>query len=155
MYCDVNNIPIQGILGQILHLSLSQSKHGLGRYELKPGQAGMLFMLRDSGGLSQKELASRLGLTPPSITAALKKMEGLHFIERRPDEKDQRIMRLNLTDAGRECIEHLKHVTAELDEVLFQGMSPEERLLLRRLLIQMRENLMAGRDLNFIHPPID
>ena len=36
----------------------------------------------------------------------------------------------------------------------FQGMSMEETLLLKRLLMQVRDNLMEGQGLSGLHPPM-
>ena len=66
-------------------------------------------------------------------------------ISRKADEKDQRIMRLELAQRGRDCIENVKKVAQQLDEMMFQGMSTEEKLLMRRMLLQVCENLAEER----------
>ena len=53
------------------------------------------------GEMSQRELAERLNLTPPSITAAIQKMEKMDYIKRTPDPHDQRVLRLSLTEKSR------------------------------------------------------
>ena len=50
-------------------------------------------------------------------------------------------MRLALTEKGRSCIQAVKNVADRMEEIFFQGMSLEEKLLFRRLLIQAGENL--------------
>ena len=50
-------------------------------------------------------------------------------------------MRLALTEKGAACVENVKRVADEMHELIFQGMSPEEIMLFRRLLIQINENL--------------
>ena len=98
-------------------------------------------MLDHAGELSQREMAKHLNVTPPSITAAIQKMEKEGYIRRRPDEKDQRIMRLSITEKGEACLKDIKDVAMKMDAGMFKGMSQEEKLLLRRLLLQMRDNL--------------
>ena len=51
-------------------------------------------------------------------------------------------MRLSLTEKGEACLKNIKTVAAEMDEQIFNGLSQEEKLLMRRLLLQMRDNLM-------------
>ena len=54
-------------------------------------------------------------------------------------------MRLELAQRGRDCIENVKKVAQQLDEMMFQGMSTEEKLLMRRMLLQVCENLAEER----------
>ena len=63
------------LIQQVAHLTKYQTLKEMESCGLKPNQAGILVVLRSEGGLSQKELAKRMGVTPPSMTAALKKME--------------------------------------------------------------------------------
>lgn len=141
MNCDMGQIPTVGIMGQIMHLSMKKATQLFEKFDLKPGQAGILFMLDHAGELSQREMAKHLNVTPPSITAAIQKMEKEGYIRRRPDEKDQRIMRLSITEKGEACLKDIKDVAMKMDAGMFKGMSQEEKLLLRRLLLQMRDNL--------------
>ena len=65
---------------------------------------------------------------------------------RNVDEKDQRMMRLDLTEKGQACIEHVKAITEKMDEIAFTGISPEEKMLLRRILFQICENVEKERN---------
>lgn len=150
MDCEMNKIPTVGIMSQIMHMSMQQARLLFEQYDLKVGQAGILFVMEHLGEVSQRELASKMNVTPPSITAAIQKMEKLEFIKRRPDGKDQRIMRLSLTDKGKSCLAHTKEVAKQMDELMFRGMSQEEKMLLRRLLLQMKENLNEEKELSSI-----
>lgn len=148
MSFDMDNMPMIGIMRQIMHMSMQQGCSMLEQYDLKMGQAGILFIMEYYGEMSQRELASKMNVSPPSITAAIQKMEKLKYIRREPDSRDQRVMRLSLTEKGRSCLTRTKAVAKQMDEVLFQGISQEEKLLFRRLLLQMRENLSKARDLS-------
>lgn len=64
--------------------------------DIKPSQAGILFSLKCWGEQSQRQLAQRVGITPPSMTVALRKMEEKGYVSRKTDEKDQRITRIQL-----------------------------------------------------------
>lgn len=77
------------LIQQVAHLAKYQTLKEMESCGLKPNQAGILVVLRSEGGLSQKELAKRMGVTPPSMTAALKKMEKQGYVLREQDEKDQ------------------------------------------------------------------
>lgn len=147
MDTDMNDMPTIGIMSQIMHMSMRKATALFEKFHLKVGQAGILFAMEYLGEMSQRELASRMNVTPPSITAAIQKMEKLEFIKRRPDKKDQRIIRLSLTDKGRSYLAHIKEAAKEMDQTLFKSMSQEEKLLFRRLLLQMRENLVDEKEI--------
>ena len=146
MQCDLEKVPSVGLFGMVVHQSGLRAQKMFDKYGLNKSQAGILFMLHHEEAvsqkpLSQKELAKKLNVTAPSITSAIQKMEKAGFIKRQPDEKDQRIMRLYLEKKGEACIEHVKEVAMQMDEIMFRGISQEEKLLLRRILIQIFENL--------------
>ena len=134
------------VMHQLMHLSRYHAVLRREDMELNPSQAGILFILNSHGRLSQRQLAQKIGITPPSMTVTLRKLEELGFIHKEPDEKDQRIIRIRLSEAGKECIEKLKSIMDEMEEILYQGFSVEEKLLFRRLLLAMRENLLNSKD---------
>lgn len=135
------------LLHQILHLSKYQAMKRMEALDLKPSQAGILFLLNKNEGISQRELAEKIGITPPSMTVALKKLESREYILRKPDQEDQRIVRIYLKEKGIQCVEALENILKEMEDLLHHGMSVEERLLFRRLTMQMRDNLFASKDL--------
>ena len=115
------------LIQQVAHLAKYQTLKEMESCGLKPNQAGILVVLRSEGGLSQKELAKRMGVTPPSMTAALKKMEKQGYVLREQDEKDQRITRIRISDQGIECLNGLQHMMRNLEKRLYEGISAEER----------------------------
>lgn len=143
---DMNDASIIIVLHQIAHMSKYQAMRQMERSGLKPGQAGILFILNCEGTLSQRELAQEIGITPPSVTVALRKLEKMGCVAREPDEYDQRIVRIRLTEEGKRRVEGLKGLMEEMEEVIYEGMSAEERILLKRLLLEVRGNILNMKD---------
>ncbi len=141
MNCDYEDMPTIALMNQVMHMGMSSSGRLFAEYALKPWQVMILFTLNKNMGFSQRELARKLNLTPPTITSAIQKMEKQGYIDRKPDEKDQRVMHLYVTDKSRECIDSIMGVVHHIEEVMFRGFSVEERLLFRRLLLQMKNNM--------------
>ena len=154
MDMNMDHMQTLGVLAQVTHLSSCHAKEMLRTFDLKPGHAGILFVLNQEGELSQRELAKKMNLTPPTITSVIQKMEKLEYIRRKPDEKDQRILRLCVTEKGKAFIDDICRVGKQIEEMVFRGMSMEETLLLKRLLVQVRDNLMEGRDPSVLRPPM-
>ena len=134
------------VMHQLMHLSRYQAVRRMEDMELNPSQAGILFILNNQGRLSQRQLAGKIGITPPSMTVTLRKLEERGFITKEPDERDQRILRICLSEAGKECIEKIKSIMKDMEEILYRGFSVEERLLFQRLLLEMRENMLDSKD---------
>lgn len=141
MNCDLHEIPFLGLLGVVMHKVMHCAKGMYQEFDLNRSMAGILFTLNQRESLSQKELAKSLNVTAPSITSSIQKMERSGYITRRPDREDQRVMRLSLTEKGRSCIQGIKTVADQMEELMFRGMNTEEKLLFRRLMLQIYENL--------------
>lgn len=130
-----------GIMGIVLHKMLNTAKGMYQEFDLNRSQAAILFTLHRRKSISQKELARELNMTAPSITSAIQKMEREKYITRETDKSDQRVMRLTLAERGKACIQSVKNVGERMDEIIQGGMSLEEQLLFRRLMLQVKDNL--------------
>ena len=141
MQCEEKDMPAFGLMGMLMHKMMNRAKDMYREFDLNKSQAGILFTLHHSDSMSQKELAARLNVTPPSITSSIQKMEKEGYLTRHPDPADQRIMRLTLTEKGESCIKGVYTVAEQMEKLMFQGMTGEEVMLFKRLLFQISENL--------------
>ncbi|WP_282940004.1 MarR family transcriptional regulator [Paenibacillus sp. RC67] len=112
-------------------------------YEVYPGQPPLLLRLAEQDGQIQKELASNIHIQPATLTVMITRMEKVGLVERRADSADQRISRVYLTDKGRFAAEKVKEALSIIEEQCFQHFSLEEKMLFRRLLLQMHSDLEA------------
>lgn len=136
-----DEMPAIAMIGIVMHKMMHRAQEMYQEFDLNKSQACILFVLHRSDSMSQKELAGRLNVTPPSITASIQKMERDGYLTRHPDLKDQRVMRLSLTEKGRSCIEGVWKVAQQMEELMFCNMNREEIMLLKRLLFQISDNL--------------
>jgi MarR family transcriptional regulator, organic hydroperoxide resistance regulator len=114
------------------------SLHDLGLYV---GQELILFRLDEQDGMTQSELADLLCVEAPTVTKGLQRMEAAGLIERRQDPGDARVSRVYLKPKSRQLIEPLRSLWAEVEQKTIKGLSEPEVMLLRRLLMQILENL--------------
>ncbi|MDH4139277.1 MAG: MarR family transcriptional regulator [Coriobacteriia bacterium] len=129
----------------VMHAQKQLFVRKLGDKDTHPGQAISLWMLSENEGISQGDLAEKLGVARPTVTIMLKKMEKAGLIERRADESDQRSKRIFLTQAGRSLHANLKAVHAEVVEFTIGQMSEDDQRELERLLRIIEENLTAAQ----------
>lgn len=143
---------LQMLMYHVMHLYRQRSVELLKKMDIHPGQAGLLWELSRSGGkyngMSQRELADVIGVKPPSITVMLRKLEAEEYIQKCPDEKDQRISRIFLTEKGKHTALLMDEILGNLEMEVFGNMNEEEVCVFRRLLSQMRDNLRrtAGKE---------
>ena len=123
---------------RLKHARIHTLLEALGLYR---GQPSLLQALWEHEGLMHTELARRLQVQPATITKMLQRMEKAGFVERRPDTDDQRVSRVYLTEVGRAVRSDVQQVWRQLEEEAFAGFTLEERVLLRRFFLHIRENL--------------
>lgn len=90
---------------------------------------------------TQRELADRLHMAPPTIAASLKCLERQGYVARRTDEKDSRRNRVAITRKGRDMLEAGMRAFRQVDGYMYHGFSPEEREQVRRFHQRMLDNL--------------
>lgn len=129
------------LLARICKAHYSRARVLLDEIGLYRGQQFVLCVLWSEEGLTHSDLADRLGVSPATVTKALKRMERAGFLERRADPADQRVSRVYLTEAGREIRESVEQIWAELEQDTLRGFSDEERETLEGLLRRIGENL--------------
>ncbi len=130
------------LLAQVCHHHHLRANALLEAIGLYRGQPPVLFALWEQEGLTHTELAERLQNTPATITKMLQRMEKAGFVQSRPDANDQRVSRVYLTEAGRAIQAQVQTVWDTMEADTFAGFNAEERLLLRRFLQRILQNLI-------------
>jgi DNA-binding MarR family transcriptional regulator len=131
------------LLSQICRLMRTRMHTLWDEIGLYRGQPFVLHTLWEQEGITHSELASRMHVSPPTVTNTIKRMEKAGFVERRPDMEDERVSRVYLTDAGRAIRERVEKVWRELDTTTLARFDPEERILFRRFLLLVRDNMLG------------
>lgn len=113
----------------------------LAGHGLHVGQEMVLMELWQEDGLRGGELASRLGVEPPTVTKMLRRLEACGLVERRADPTDARSFRVYLTREGRSLEEPVLGCWELGEETALSGLGEVERETFRSLLIRVRSNL--------------
>ena len=116
-------------------------KHG------RPGRAVMLLVLGTShDGITQRELAENLHLSPPTVTVMLQKMEQHGLIERWNDEVDQRLTRIRMTPKGKDLAKPISTDFGRYVEATLGTMPENDRREFARLLGVFADNMQTVLD---------
>ncbi len=78
-----------------------------------------LRQLQRSGRTTQCRLADDAGVTAPSLSRALSSLEELGYVTRSVDHDDLRLVRVEITDAGRALVPRLLETERRVDRELF------------------------------------
>jgi DNA-binding MarR family transcriptional regulator len=129
------------LLAQICRLHHSRAHALLETIGLYRGQPPVLRALWEREGQTHSELAEFLQVTPATTTKMLQRMEKAGFVVNKVDSGDQRISRVYLTETGHAIRGKVQEVWQTMEKETFDGLNMEERVLLQRFLVQIRENL--------------
>ncbi len=77
------------------------------RVELTMPQLKVLLLLGQHGSAPVSWLAARMVVSPPNITGILDRLEQRGWVERTSDSQDRRVVRILLTDSGKQLLHDL------------------------------------------------
>lgn len=137
------------LLAQLGAHAASQFAERLKVLDLMPSDAGILRLLRAAGGVSQQELAARLGIHPSRLVAILDNLEKRGYLKRRPNPEDRRLYSLYLTKGGEELLGKIGQLAREHQESLLSPLNNEERTALGSLLLRLADQHGLTRG---VHP---
>lgn len=115
--------------------------HLLEKHNIHRGQPPLLFGLKMQDGQTNSELANRMEVTPATISNMVKRMEKGGFVTRKRDPEDERVIRVYLTDRGREQQSEVENTLKIMNEIAFGNFSLAEREQFQQLLEKMMGNL--------------
>lgn len=113
------------------------------RHGLHLGQDHLLALLWARDGRTPGELAAALEVSTPTVVKAATRMSAAGLLERRPDDRDHRLVRIWLTDAGRALQLPIEQERRRLEDELIADLSDAERDQLVALLAKVHR--AAGR----------
>ena len=131
------------LLAQLCLAYRSLSDSLMDQIDMHRAQAALLCRLFNQDGLTQSELADQLSVQGATVTNMLQRMEETGLVSRRRDDDDNRLVRVNLTEAGRERERAITDQFVKLEQAVFEGISDDDRARLRQLLRHMLHNMTA------------
>lgn len=102
----------------------------------------IIICLAHGDGITQLDLVKKTHLSPPTVSITVKKLEKQGYISRVSDTEDQRAVRVYLTDKGRQLDNSARDTIHNINNILMQGITPEQTEILTQLLGHMRDNLL-------------
>ena len=104
------------------------------------GQLPILEVVKELGCCTQKEIANKLKVTPPSVTTSVKRLMKKGYLSKSIDENDQRNTLISITEDGKKKTCSCREKFDELDTKIFRNFSENEQEELYQLLLKLNES---------------
>ncbi len=111
------------------------------------GYRRIFYILCARDGITQVELAKQAGLSTPSVSTALNKMENDGLVRREHDKKDRRKVYVYITPKGRQQDDVIRRRFHDAEKIMLKDVTPAEREQLIYLLRKLLRNLLEEGDL--------
>jgi DNA-binding MarR family transcriptional regulator len=138
------------LIKEVEHFVKSQLNQRLREIGLQGSHYAVLSMVNRPEPLSSAQIARRFFVTSQSSYEVVSSLEKKQLIERHEDPKNRRILRISLTDAGRELLAACDRIGDELEEEIFSMLSPSEfeglKLALWKILQYKRDHYSIGKN---------
>ena len=115
------------------------AKKRLAAYGLTPIQQLVLAWLCREEGISAGDLGKKLTLDPATLSGILDRLAERGWIDKQTDPDDKRLLRIYLTDEARKLEPKLMEERDKANEEVLRNLSLEEKVLLKRLLKDIRD----------------
>lgn len=108
------------------------------------GQDQIMLALGTEDGQTPGQLATRLGVKPPTVTKTINRLQVQGFLDKRASDADARQAHVWLTDSGREALRAIEKALRKTEKQALKGLDKKEQKVLARLLARIEGNLSAA-----------
>lgn len=113
----------------------------LRKLNLHIGQELALAHLWEKDGITQSELRKKIGSEASTVSNMLRKLEVDGIVYRKKSKTDSRATKIFLTEKGERLRGPIEAMWREHEATLLGNLAAEEKMLLRRILLQMEKDL--------------
>ncbi|MCM2401835.1 MarR family transcriptional regulator [Rhizobium sp. S153] len=135
-------------VGRACQLMQQALTRALADLEIKPPHLDILVNLYRFEGISQQELARKLLVGRSNMSMLLPQMEKRGLLERRADQKDKRVLRLYLTESGRELTGRAMVIQTDIIEKTLSATPIEDCLAMaenmEKLIARLQQQEVIG-----------
>jgi len=113
---------------------LGLDTHPLENVPVSPAQMALLDFVAVYPGCGVQDIAKGLGLTPPTVSVGVRKLEESGLVERKPNPIDGRSLQFFLTRRGQLLQRQIQDSHRNKIRRLLSGLTPQEQEMLLGLL---------------------
>jgi DNA-binding MarR family transcriptional regulator len=132
------------VVGRLDRVLRRQLDERLRPHGLTTPQYTTLSILRSPGVLSNARLARRALITPQSMSQILGGLEQRGLIRRKPDPDHGRVLRVELTAAGRHVLRECDRAADDIERRMLERLGARDRSKLAPMLVECVRALGGG-----------
>lgn len=118
--------------------------YGLSMFDIKL----LLFLKEHDMYDTAKDIVEIHYFTKSYVSKAIEALIVKGYLKRKPDEHDRRCIHLELQEKAFPLIEHVKVKQKELMEILFDGLTGEEKRIIRGIAEKISNNIAGVLDMS-------
>lgn len=126
-----NVISIEKHLRRVDYIIRIKGREILKDFNITVPQFTALQILIHNGELTIGELSQKMGLACSTITDLVDRMEKNQLVVRKKDEKDKRVVRIEVLPIGHELVEKVLEKRVAFLESKMEGLEEEKRIALK------------------------
>lgn len=138
---DIPKTGVAFLLTQLGTRAAERFAEAVAELDLTPPLVGILRIVRAEPGLSQLELARRIGVVPSRVVTFVDELERRGLVQRTRDAADRRVNLLTLTADGVDTVTRIGRVARTHESRLTASLSADERRRLLGLLTRIADDL--------------
>jgi MarR family transcriptional regulator, organic hydroperoxide resistance regulator len=142
---EVQSVEDWELIAQFAQVYRNLSDSFMDQIAMHRSQATVLCKLFLQNGMTQSEIAGQLSIQGATATEMLQRMEESSLVTRRRDPDDNRLVRVYLTEEGRQKERSIMEQFMKLEGAIFADFEESERATLRHLLRRMIHNMGTER----------
>lgn len=108
------------------------------------GQDQIMMALAAEDGQTPGQLATRLGVRPPTITKTINRLQAQGFLAKRASDNDGRQAHIYLTETGSEAIREIEKSVRKAEKQALKGLDKKELKVLSKMLSRIEANLSGS-----------
>lgn len=132
------------VIGRVNQGLRREMRLRLAAWELSVPEFTALSILRRRTRLSNAQLARRSMVTPQTMIEILAGLERRQLVHREVDPAHGRILRAELTGAGRRLLDEVEPKIEDVQEEILHGVSERDRTVTLSVMAQAMERLRGG-----------
>ena len=110
---------------RLLHMDVIQRE-----FNVPLSHVQVMAMLNDNGCMNVSEISRRLGIAKPNITPLIDRLIDEHYVERKRDENDRRMVNVNICPLG---VARLSEIRAKMRDLVGEWATTLSAAELREL----------------------
>ncbi len=130
---------LRELISRTESLLTARERTFLSQYKLCASDLAILTRLLKKSPRSITQIAPKIGLTSGSMTTAIQRLKNQELVITKTDQKDRRVVQVDLTPKGKKLIQSVNKARNELFFPITHSLTDRERNVLSGLLKKIRK----------------